>query len=195
MTTVRTWPLATIPNAFTALRVLLAYPAWCAVAESSALALALIVFAAGCTDALDGWWARRYHQHTFIGRAIDPIADKIFVDVVLCALWMHGYFAPVLGSVLVSITVAYDIRMVVVRLRDYFSSASQAAATEAMEPSRAAKNKTAVQFAMLCIVGLSMRLEYQWLFMLGQSMAVLALGFVCYSWYRYEKVTPKTIGK
>ncbi len=38
------------------------------------------------TDWLDGWVARRYNQYSEFGRFLDPIADKIFVVVVLLML-------------------------------------------------------------------------------------------------------------
>ncbi len=31
------------------------------------------------TDWLDGWWARRFHCGTAIGRSLDPLTDKVFV--------------------------------------------------------------------------------------------------------------------
>lgn len=42
--------------------------------------LAFILFVLGSiTDVLDGWIARHFNQRTFLGAALDPITDKIFV--------------------------------------------------------------------------------------------------------------------
>ena len=41
---------------------------------------AIVVFVVGAaTDAIDGFWARRYGQITQLGRILDPFADKIFI--------------------------------------------------------------------------------------------------------------------
>jgi CDP-diacylglycerol--glycerol-3-phosphate 3-phosphatidyltransferase len=42
--------------------------------------VAIGVFLLGAaTDAVDGYWARRYGQITQLGRILDPFADKIFI--------------------------------------------------------------------------------------------------------------------
>src|SRR5262245_7297079 len=41
---------------------------------------ALVVFlVAALTDWLDGWWARRFNQGSALGRALDPLTDKVLV--------------------------------------------------------------------------------------------------------------------
>jgi CDP-diacylglycerol---glycerol-3-phosphate 3-phosphatidyltransferase len=41
---------------------------------------ALIVFLiAATTDAVDGWWARKFNQGTTFGRVFDPLTDKIML--------------------------------------------------------------------------------------------------------------------
>ncbi len=42
---------------------------------------AIVMLAAGATDFLDGFLARRLHQVTDFGKIIDPVADKITVGV------------------------------------------------------------------------------------------------------------------
>ena len=57
--------------------------------------MALIIVVAGLTDYFDGYFARRLHQVTDLGKVIDPLADKItvagasilFVTVGLLPLW------------------------------------------------------------------------------------------------------------
>lgn len=49
------------------------------------VALAVLV-AAGLSDLLDGWWARRFDQATATGAVVDPITDKIFVLTVVFTL-------------------------------------------------------------------------------------------------------------
>lgn len=54
-------------------------------------ALAVLV-AAGLSDVLDGWYARRFGQVTATGSALDPVTDKIFVTTVAVSLVLRGTF-------------------------------------------------------------------------------------------------------
>lgn len=49
------------------------------------IAFALFVVAA-ITDVLDGWIARWFNQRTFLGAALDPLADKVLVVAVFATL-------------------------------------------------------------------------------------------------------------
>jgi CDP-diacylglycerol--glycerol-3-phosphate 3-phosphatidyltransferase len=51
-----------------------------------------VFLAATATDWLDGWWARKYGPLTPVGRALDPLADKILV----CGAFI--YLIPVDGA-------------------------------------------------------------------------------------------------
>lgn len=46
----------------------------------------IIFFAAGLTDILDGYLARRFDQRTKLGALLDPIADKILITTAFVAL-------------------------------------------------------------------------------------------------------------
>lgn len=72
--------IATIPNAFTILRVLL-LPAilWCFFEERFNWALWMMAVA-GISDGLDGYLARKLHQRSAFGMYLDPIADKLLLS-------------------------------------------------------------------------------------------------------------------
>lgn len=79
-----------LPNALTALRLMLVVPVAAAIlAGSDALALGLFAVA-GVSDALDGYLARRNGWQTPLGRLLDPVADKLLVGVTFIALAVDG---------------------------------------------------------------------------------------------------------
>jgi phosphatidylglycerophosphate synthase len=58
-------------------------------------AVLAVLFAAGVSDVLDGWYARRFSQVTPTGTALDPTTDKIFVVTVAVTLVLRGYLSPI----------------------------------------------------------------------------------------------------
>ena len=47
-----------------------------------------VLLLAAASDVLDGAIARRFHMDTELGRALDPVADKLIqATMMLCALW------------------------------------------------------------------------------------------------------------
>lgn len=57
---------------------------------------AAIFIVAAITDWLDGYFARKFHTQTTMGKFMDPIADKILVSTVLILLVPSGAVHPVL---------------------------------------------------------------------------------------------------
>jgi cardiolipin synthase len=80
--------LATVPGLLSLSRIPLAAGFPFAIGRP-ALALAILV-AAGVSDVLDGWYARRFQQVTATGTALDPVTDKIFVAAVAFTLVARG---------------------------------------------------------------------------------------------------------
>ncbi len=67
-------------------------------------AAAGVFILAALTDWLDGWWARRYQQHSAFGAFLDPVADKLMVAVALFLIvqghptpWMAVWAAVIVG--------------------------------------------------------------------------------------------------
>lgn len=93
---------ALIPNSLTILRIffvpllvaLLVQDSWGITLwgrQVSNESIALAVFlAAGLTDLLDGYLARRWKQITTVGTLLDPIADKLLISAALIALVQVG---------------------------------------------------------------------------------------------------------
>ena len=82
-----------IPNILTMLRILLA-PAliisFFKHPEDRQVLTLCFFLAAGLTDCLDGFFARRLNQITKVGKVLDPIADKLFTASVVFCLAMSG---------------------------------------------------------------------------------------------------------
>lgn len=97
-----------IPNVLTTVR-LAAVPLFAALllsADGAPAPLAAAVFAfAALTDFLDGELSRRLHAQSRYGRVLDPIADRLLIDVAAILLW-HGGRVPL---VLVVIVVVRDV--------------------------------------------------------------------------------------
>lgn len=57
-----------------------------------------VLLLAAASDVLDGAIARRFHMETELGRALDPIADKLIqAAMMLCALWRTSSVWLLLG--------------------------------------------------------------------------------------------------
>ena len=85
-------PLAQLPNALTVARLVLipVYIALIAAADGGYSWAAAIVFAAaGATDQLDGFLARRWRVESQFGKYADPLADRLMIDAAVIALFLH----------------------------------------------------------------------------------------------------------
>jgi phosphatidylglycerophosphate synthase len=77
----------------------------------------LTVAAAGATDAVDGWVARRYNLQTTLGSYLDPAADKLLVACSFGALAVDGTFPPWLVGIVVGRDVILASVAVLLRVR------------------------------------------------------------------------------
>jgi len=78
--------LITLPNVLTFLRIA-AVPFFAILVWYGSMAEACILFmAAGLTDALDGWLARKLNQKSALGAILDPAADKLLITTAFILL-------------------------------------------------------------------------------------------------------------
>lgn len=83
--------LAQLPNALTVARFLLVpvFVVLLVAAEGGHSWAAAIVFgAAGVTDQVDGWLARRWRVESAFGKFADPLADRVMIDTAVVLLWL-----------------------------------------------------------------------------------------------------------
>ena len=87
--------IITLPNLLTFLRMAL-IPVFASLLFYGYAAWALVVFlAAGISDGVDGFLARRFHQETELGTIIDPIADKLLMTTAFIGLTLPNVMQPV----------------------------------------------------------------------------------------------------
>jgi cardiolipin synthase len=79
-----------IPNLITLGRILLVPIVVWAIA-SGAMGVAFVLFlAAGVSDAVDGFLAKRFHMTTVLGAYLDPLADKALIVSIYLTLGING---------------------------------------------------------------------------------------------------------
>jgi CDP-diacylglycerol---glycerol-3-phosphate 3-phosphatidyltransferase len=85
-------PLAQLPNALTVLRLALipVFVGLMLADDPANWAAGLVFAAAGITDQVDGFLARRWHVESQFGKVADPLADRLMIDAAAIMLWVTG---------------------------------------------------------------------------------------------------------
>ncbi len=81
-----------LPNALTAARLVAVVPFTVLLARSNdavSTPAALLFAGASLTDFLDGYLARHSHAQTRFGRVVDPLADRLLINIALVLLVYH----------------------------------------------------------------------------------------------------------
>lgn len=79
----------TIPNILSFFRIaLIPVFVWMYLGRNDSLGTALVLLLSGITDTLDGWIARRFNMISELGKALDPVADKLTqLIMIFCLLF------------------------------------------------------------------------------------------------------------
>src|SRR5947209_9462588 len=107
-TQVRTGGQLNIPNLITLARILLVPVLVWAIAAGEMLAAFIFFVAAGISDAVDGFLAKRFGMTTELGAYLDPLADKAMLVSIYVALGI----AEAVPRWLVILVVSRDIMIV-----------------------------------------------------------------------------------
>ena len=142
--------------------------------EWSCLAAGLLFIAAGLTDLMDGYLARRGNQVTNLGKLLDPLADKVLITSVLIMLvhmgWVNVWVAIIM--------ICRDI--MVTGLRAVAADSGVIIAADAY-----GKIKTVLQMVAL----LPLIVHYSWLGLpfaeTGQFLLYIALALTVFSGVNY----------
>lgn len=116
----------TVPNLITLLR-LAALPFFLLAIAVGRLGIALAIFvAAGISDGIDGFLARRFHMQSALGSYLDPIADKLLLMGSYLFLSIPSYPAAVKVPVwLAFLVISRDLLLMTVALLLILSSSKR----------------------------------------------------------------------
>lgn len=96
-------PLAQLPNALTMFRLAL-IPVFVVLyvraGDGSSWAAGWVFCAAGITDQVDGFLARRWHVESQFGKVADPLADRLMIDSAAILLALEGKL-PWVGAAII----------------------------------------------------------------------------------------------
>lgn len=94
--------LKKFPNILSLSRPLLFFPLTALAMRFQWIFAGVVIYAAGAaTDLLDGWLARKRNQVTVTGKLLDPLADKLFFDLI--PFFFYSLFSPFLRYLFVFI--------------------------------------------------------------------------------------------
>jgi CDP-diacylglycerol--glycerol-3-phosphate 3-phosphatidyltransferase/cardiolipin synthase len=132
-----------VPSLVSLIRVPLA-AAFPASLEDPRAGLALIG-AAGLTDVIDGWYARKFGQATPTGAVVDPVTDKLFVLTVVVSL-VAAERLPLVSALLLGTREIGELPLVI-----YWSASRTARKRRADHPKANVPGKlaTMLQFAAI----------------------------------------------
>jgi CDP-diacylglycerol--glycerol-3-phosphate 3-phosphatidyltransferase len=152
-------------------------------------AAGLLFAAAGITDSLDGYLARRLNQTSRLGAFLDPVADKLVVAVALVLL-LSKDITPVFGLTADRTRMLMSITAIIIIGREIAISALREWMAELGQRGKVAVSALGKYKTILQVVGLSMML-YRWdllglpTFGLGALLTVVAAALTLISMLSY----------
>jgi CDP-diacylglycerol--glycerol-3-phosphate 3-phosphatidyltransferase len=151
--------------------------------DSYFLALVLF-FAAGITDYIDGFLARKFSQTSSLGEILDPIADKILIIFLFFGLAVNlsSYFIGFVASLVISREIWVGA------LRDFNSRNNNVDATKVIF---LAKIKTTVQLFTIFIYLSALALNKMFFIIIGDIFMMISLLITVYTGYIYTLNTFK----
>lgn len=165
------------PTYLTILRMLLsvAFLVFATLPDTWARITALVIFiVASITDKIDGHWARKSKQVTDLGAFLDPLADKMLINLAFLALVYLGVVPLWIFAIILVRDFAVDgMRMMAARNKITIAA------------SFFGKLKTTVQMIALIILLLNLIINNDIVGILGQIALYLALALTVFSGLDY----------
>jgi cardiolipin synthase len=177
-----------IPNLITLGRILLVpIVVWAIASGQQYMWIAFVLFlAAGVSDAVDGYLAKRFHMTTELGAYLDPLADKALIVSIYIALGINGY----IPGWLVILVVSRDIMIVGAVMLSWLVGIPIK-----VKPLLVSKLNTVAQIVYACVVLGTVGFGYSWptvtLILMGLVTALTLLSVAAYvaEWVRHINST------
>jgi cardiolipin synthase len=171
-----------IPNLITIARILLVPIVVWAIGSGEMLVAFLLFLAAGVSDAVDGFIAKRFNMTTEIGAYLDPLADKALIMSIYVALGI----TEVIPRWLVILVVSRDIMIIGGVLLSWLVGNPVT-----VKPLLVSKLNTVAQIAFACLVlgalglGFDARVGEMLLMGLVAVLTLLSVAFYVRDWVRH----------
>ena len=176
-----------IPNLITLGRILLVPIVVWAIATPGAMWIAFVLFlAAGVSDAVDGFLAKRFGMTTELGAYLDPLADKALIVSIYLTLGIND----VIPRWLVILVVSRDILIVGGIMLSWLVGSPLK-----IKPLLVSKLNTVAQIVFACVVLGSLGFNYEWptltLVLMGLVAVLTLLSVAAYvaEWVRHMNTT------
>jgi len=177
-----------IPNLITLGRILLVpIVVWAIASGQQYMWIAFVLFlAAGVSDAVDGYLAKRFQMTTELGAYLDPLADKTLIVSIYITLGINGY----IPGWLVILVVSRDIMIVGAVMLSWLVGIPIK-----VKPLLVSKLNTVAQIVYACVVLGTVGFGYSWptvtLILMGLVTALTLLSVAAYvaEWVRHINST------
>jgi len=90
-----------ISNSLSLLRIILVFPIVYLLGNEFNLIAFFVSLVAISTDYFDGYFARKLHQESELGKILDPLADKILIAAIILTLFFKGEFPLWLAAIII----------------------------------------------------------------------------------------------
>jgi cardiolipin synthase len=178
-----------IPNLITLGRILLVPVMVWAIASGEMRIACLLFLAAGLSDAVDGFLAKRFHMTTELGAYLDPLADKAMIVSIYVSLGITG----AIPRWLVILVVSRDIMIVGAVMLSWVLGKPVA-----IRPLMVSKLNTVAQIVFAGVLLASLGFNFHADFLLATLMALVAVltllsvGYYLAEWVRHMSSTEPT---
>jgi cardiolipin synthase len=171
-----------IPNLITLGRILLVPVVVWAIASGTMWIAFVLFVAAGVSDAVDGYLAKRFHMTTELGGLLDPLADKALIVSIYITLGVNG----AIPRWLVILVVSRDIMIVGAFMLSWLVGNPLK-----VKPLLVSKLNTVAQILFACVVlgslGFDIQADTLTLVLMGLVAALTLLSVAAYvaEWVRH----------